>query len=244
MAKFNQMIAVRKGLNARTARAVTEIYHAFQKPALFSGLTRVYQPREEDGETFPTEKQIVQRNVEDDLQSAATHLAKLWDVMATIDWANQEAKGSVEIGGTVVLPDAPVSFLLFLEKQLEDLRTQVSKAPTLDPETRWSPDSSNGGARSEEVMTTRARKVPRVITKAPATDKHPAQTEVFMFDEIVGDWTLTRFSGALSATRKRQILSRIEEMSDAVKKAVEAANSQDVTQMEVGNVLFEHLFTP
>lgn len=244
MAKLNQMIAVRKGLSSRTARAITDIYHCFQKPALYAGLARVYQPREENGETFPTERQIVQRNVEDDLQTTATILSKFWDVMATVDWANQDAKGSVEIGGTVVLPDAPVSFLLFLEKQLVDLRTQVYKAPTLDPETVWHADSANGGARSEEVMTTRARKVPRVITKAPATDKHPAQTEVFMTDEIVGDWTLTRFSGALTAARKAQILARIDAMSDGVKKAVEEANNLGVGQMEVGNDLFEYLFTP
>lgn len=244
MAKLNQMVAVRKGLRARTEARVTAIYHQFQKPALFAGLTRTYQPREENGENFPTEKLLVQRNVEDDLQSTATHLTKLWDVVATIDWANQKAKGDVVIDGTVVLPDAPVPFLLFLDKQLEDLRTQVGKAPTLDPETRWEADSSNGGARSEEVMTTRARKVPRVITKAPATSAHPAQTEVFMFDEIVGDWTLTRFSGAMSAARKRQILSRIEQLSDAVKQAVESANETEVVQMEVGADLFEQLFTP
>lgn len=244
MAKLNQMVAVRKGLRARVARATTDVYHQFQKPALFAGLTRTYQPREENGETFPTERQLVQRSVEDDLQAIATHTAKLWDVVATVDWANQSAKGDVVVGGTVVLPGAPVPFLLFLGQELEYLRTEVSKAPTLDPETVWHPDSSNGGARSDEIMTTRARKVPRVIVKAQATDKHPAQTEVFMFDEIVGDWTLTKFSGALPAARKRQILARIDALSDAVKQAVEEANAYEVTQMEIGNDLFEHLFTP
>jgi len=144
----------------------------------------------------------------------------------------------------VLAADLPVPFLLFLEKQIIDWRTMVSHLPVLDPEIVWTPDHQNGGARSEDVATTRARKVPTVLVKAPATDKHPAQTEVYMRDEIVGDWTLTRFSGAVSASRKRQLTTRADALLDTLRKAVERANAGPVTTQEVGADLFHYLLAP
>lgn len=134
MAKLNQMLAVRKGLRDRTARAVTDIYHALQKPVLYMGLSRTYQPREDEGEQLPGERQIVQRSVEKDLQASAVALTRLVDAVATVDVANMTATAPIRLGGEVVIDPLPVATLLFLEKQLIGWRTQVSKVPVLDPE--------------------------------------------------------------------------------------------------------------
>lgn len=241
MAKLNQMVAVRKGLRARTEAAVTKIYHDFQKPALFAGMVRTYQPKDEEGERFPSERTMVQKTVEGALGDTAALLTKLMDVVATIDVANQDASAIVYVDDVAVLPPLPVPFLLFLDKQLEDLRTQVSKAPTQDPADRWTPDPAVGGARTDESKTTRTRKVPKVLVKYDATDKHPAQTEVYTIDEVVGEWSLTKFSGAVAADRKLTLLDRINALSDGVKKAVEAANQMEVTQLHVGQQVFEYL---
>lgn len=244
MTQLNQMLAVRKGLRARTEAAVTSIYQQFQKPALFSGLARTYQPRADDGEVLPAEKQLVQKNVENLLTDAGEALTKLYDVMVTVDKNNMEAHADLAVDGNAIAEDLPVPFLLFLEKQLVDWRTVITHLPVLDPEIVWSADHQNGGARSEDVTTTRARKIPTVLTKAPATDKHPAQTEVYMRDEIVGDWTLTRFSGAVSAERKRQLAERCDKALDAVRQAVQEANSEEVSEYVIGSSLFDYLLAP
>jgi hypothetical protein len=40
-------------------------YHLAQKPALFNGVIRTYQPKAEDGVTLPSESQRVQHTVPD-----------------------------------------------------------------------------------------------------------------------------------------------------------------------------------
>jgi len=50
---------------------------------------------------------------------------------------------------TPLLADVPVTYLLFLEKQLTDLRTFVDKLPVLDPSVVWLQDPSSGDWRSE-----------------------------------------------------------------------------------------------
>src|SRR5262245_19024708 len=129
MAKLNQILAVEKSVKAGAQRALTDAYHAIQKPTLLSGLSRTYQPVDDEGEQFPPESTRVQVQVEDTLKDVGAALTKLFDVTATKDWTNCDARADVKVDGQVVVSDAPVTYLLFLEKQLTDLHTMVSKLP-------------------------------------------------------------------------------------------------------------------
>ncbi len=51
MAKLNQIIAVEKGVKSGSLRELTDAHHALQKPALLAGISRTYQPKDEDGES-------------------------------------------------------------------------------------------------------------------------------------------------------------------------------------------------
>lgn len=239
--KLCQIVAVQKGLQARTSHAVTEIYHGLQKAPLFSGLSRKYTPIEDGGDELPPESTLVQKNVEFMLADVAKHLTELFDVVATKETANMSARAAVVLDGQAITPELPVPYLLFLEKQLTDLRTVVSKAPVLDPAELWTPDAENGGFRTAPVKTVRNRKEQSVLVKYPATDKHPAQTEVISVDKNAGYWETTKFSGALPRERRAEIVARIDAMSDAVKRAREEANSMEVEQVTVGANIFRHL---
>jgi hypothetical protein len=243
MPKLNQIVAVEKGLKSRTGTAITKIYHDFQKPALYAGLARKYQPVEDGGDTFPPESTLVQKNVSEQLQDAADVLTKLVDTVATKEEGNRHAVADVVVDGVTVVAGAPVPLLLFLEKQLVDFRTMVSKVPTLDPAEEWEVDPNNSTAdwRTPAAETTRTRKVPKTLVKYPATDKHPAQTEVYTVDEVVGHWATTKFSGAMAASKRDAILDRVDTLADAVKKAREEANSIEVQQVHVGAGVFDYL---
>lgn len=240
MAKLNQIVAVEKGLKARVGTEISEIYKDLQKPQLFAGLSRTYRPVDDEGETFPSERTLVQRSVKTELNNAAEQLTKLIDVTFTKDVANTQATGTVSVHGADLF-SAPVPFLLFLEKQLVNLRTMIGKVPLLDPAEVWVPDGSVGGHRTTPTETTRTRKIPKVLVKYPATDKHPAQTEVYTVDEVVGRWESTRFSGAVNQDQRDRWLIRVDELLDAIKHAVEEANQHNVTQMQVGETLFSFL---
>ena len=240
MTKLNQIVAIESGLKSRTNADVTKVYHDLQKPNLFAGISKVYTPANEDGEPLPPERTMVQRKVEDELDKLSALYTRLIDVTLTKDAANTKARGQVVIDGEVLM-EAPVPFLLFLKKQLDDLRTEFTRIPVLDPSEVWVMDAANKVYRTEPSGTKRSRKTKQVLVRYPATDKHPAQTEVYDQDEIVGQWDTTKFSGAVTQSRKDVLLSRVNKLSDAVKMAVEEANAMEIEDHEVGADVFEFL---
>ena len=242
MTKLNQIIAVEKGVKSGALRDLTDAHHVLQKPALLAGISRTYQPKDEDGEVLPPESTRVQVKTEDVLRRTATLLTRLFDVTATKDWANCVARADVVVDGRTLLADVPVSYLLFLEKQLVDLHTFVKKLPLLDAAESWNFEESADYWRTEQVRTIRTKKVPRNHVKAEATEKHPAQVEVYYEDVPVGYWTTVKFSGALPARRVNELLDRVEKLQQAVKFAREEANGRDVTDQLVGDAVFGYLF--
>jgi hypothetical protein len=240
--KLNQIIAVEKGVKSGSLRELTDAHHALQKQALLAGISRTYQPKDEEGEVLPPESTRVQVKAEDVLRTTATVLTRLFDVTATKDWANCVAKADIVVEGRTLLRDVPVSYLLFLEKQLTDLHTFVKKLPLLDAAEDWSFDGSADCWRTEQVRTIRTKKVPRNHVKAEATEKHPAQVEVYYEDIPVGYWSTVKFSGALPAKRVNELLDRVEKLQHAVKFAREEANNLEITDQHVGEVVFGYLF--
>lgn len=241
MAKLNQVIAASQGVKTRTNRAVTDLYHLLQKPVLFAGLSRTYQPDTEDGETFPSESTQVQHRVDDVLAKVAKELTELWDITATKEYNNTDATADVEVDGTVLMTDVPVTYLLWMEKQLTDLQSVISAIPTLDPSMVWDYDAEAGLWRTEPELKKRTSKEPQVLVKYEATDKHPAQTEVYYKDVPVGTWSRVNLSGAYPATRVQVLTQRINKLLDAVKHAREEANNTVITEEHVGEALFAWL---
>ncbi|MCW2505124.1 MAG: hypothetical protein JWO79_3408 [Actinomycetia bacterium] len=242
MAKLNQIIAVEKGVKSKSFQDLTEAHHSVQKPALMSGLSRSYQPKDEEGEQLPPESTKVQIRVEEVLTQIGSTLTRLFDVTATKDATNAVAQADVVVDGSPLLTAVPVTYLLFLEKQLTDLHTFVRKLPVLDAADTWVFNEPANSYSTEPVRTIRTKKVPRNHVKAEATEKHPAQVEVYYEDIAIGYWTTVKFSGALPASRVSELLGRVEKLQQAVKFAREEANSTEVTDKKVGDTVFGYLF--
>lgn len=242
MAKLNQILAIEKGLKTRVYAEFTELHNATQKPALMNGFHKAYQPRDEDGETYPPESQKVQHNATEVFDRVAAILTELFDITATKDRANCEAKADVVVDGRVLVKDAPATYLLFLEKQLSDLTTFIAKMAELDPGSDWTVDPSTGLFKTEPSATQRTKKLQRPIVLYDATEHHPAQTQLITEDVIAGQWVTVKHSGALPAPRKRQLLGRIEKLANAVKFAREQANSVETSEQKVGGAIFGYLF--
>ncbi len=239
---LNKLIAIESGVKSKTKRTETDLYHRLQKTALLNGITRTYQPKDEDGDRLPSETTLVQVKTEEVLKELGAELTRLFDVTLTKEVGNSEAKADVVVDGKTLLKQVPVTYLLFLEKQLVDINTFVSKLPTLDPASEWNYDDNNDVWLTAPVQTVRTKKVPRNWVKAEATEKHPAQVEIFHEDVIVGTWTKIDSSGAIPAKRKTELLSRVEKLITAVKFAREEANSLMVEDQYAGEKVFNYLF--
>jgi hypothetical protein len=112
----------------------------------------------------------------------------------------------------------------------------------LDPAERWDYDANVGAYATPRSTTVRSKKVPRNHVLAEATERHPAQVQVWQEDVPVGYWDTIRFSGAIPADRKSRLLARVSQVRQAVKMAREKANMTEVRQQQVSDALFAHIF--
>ena len=241
--KLNQIIAIEKGVKSRTYSEISMLHKNNQKHDLFNGFSKFYTPKNDDGESYPPENKKVQMIAFESLKNFGKTLTKLLDITATKDWANCTAIADIVIDGEVLVKDAPTSYLLFLEKQINDIRTYVETLPILDTSEDWVEDVNSGLYKTGSVKTHKTKKMQKPIVLYEATDKHPAQTQMITEDIVVGYWDIVKQSGAMPIFKKKQILERIEKLSAAVKFAREEANSVNAVQMEFGSKLFNYLIT-
>ncbi len=242
MPKLNQIIAIQSAKKSHAKDTLTEVYQTLQKVDLLVGISRSYKPKDELGESLPSESKLVQLKVQDAVNRIQKSLVEMFDVVATQDWANCEAKADVVVAGRTVVKAAPVTYLLFLEKQLVDLHTFVERLPTLDSAERWSFDPSQDCFASEPYQSLRTKKVPKTHIKYEATKEHPAQVEMYMEDVSVGTWTAVKYSGAVPAAKKNAMLDRVRLLQDAVKSAREEANGKEVETKKVGEAVLDFIF--
>lgn len=240
--KLAEAVALARSAKTRVHGALTTLHRESQKIDLYLGLARTYRPlREGDDERFPDESRLVRTVATDVIVELNRLLLDRWNTEATVTYNNTLAQGDIVLGdGTVLLRSVPATYLLFLEKGLEDLLTFVSKLPSLDPAETWAWDPNRGVHASQPVETAREKRVMKPLVLYPATDKHPAQVERFEDTEVRGYWTTTKLSGALPAESKREILLRVVEVRDAVKTARERANQTEVTTMDPAAALLDY----
>jgi len=239
---LNKIVAVEKTVKSTSYKQLTAVHHTLQKSSLLSGISRTYRPKDDEGDHLPAEENRVQVRAEEQLDEAKRALIKLFDIVATKDWGNIEAKANVEIDGEVLLEGVPVTYLLFLEKQLGDIRTLVDKLPLLDANEVWRFDENQACYATQPVETHRTKKVPRVLVKYEATEEHPAQTEVWHEDVVVGFWSTIKYCGAVPAQKVKALSERVETLLHAVKHAREEANSLEVDAVHTGKKVLDWIF--
>lgn len=243
MAKLNQIIAIEKGVKSRVYVHLSDLHKANQKPALFEGFSKEFVSLEEDGEKLPPDSKRVQIETKNVIREVTRSLSELFDLTARKDWSNCVARGDVVVDGDTLISDVPVPFLLFLEKQLTDVHTLVKNLPVLDFSEDWTLDPNSGLYRTDELKTHRTKKVQKPLVLYPATENHPAQTQMVTEDIISGHWSQVRYSGAIPRTQQETLLVRVEALLKAVKEAREQANAiEEEPTPKVSSLVFGYIF--
>ena len=242
MTKLNQILALEADAKRHAQAAVAQASGTLGNTSVLNGLSRTYQPRQEDDEQLPPESTRVQATAQDVVAAMQSELVRLWDLTATKDYANCEAKADVVLDGRTLVEAAPATYLLFLEKQLAELEGFIRRLPTLDQADKWTYDTAQGLWTTEPVQTVRTKKVPKSHVAYEATKEHPAQVEMYMEDVWVGTWTTVKFSGAIPAAVRNSMLERLRKLLDAVKAAREEANGMEVRNVKVGAALLGYIF--
>lgn len=240
--RLSHIVAVEKSVKANAASTLTNAHHKLQRHEQHKGISRVYRPLNDGDHVLPSESTKVQISAQHVIDGIQKDLVRLFDVTATKDQGNLVAHADVVVDGQVLVSQATVPTLLFLEKQLVDLATFVGKLPVLDASEDWVKDENTGHHKTRPVESYRTTKTYKNHVKAEATEKHPAQVEVYSVDEPVGVWSTVKFSGALPATRVKQLAERITKLQEAVKVAREEANATEVENKTMGEDVLGWLF--
>lgn len=96
MTQLHQLLAVRKDRAARAQKELTAFYHKVQKPEPFSGVTRTYTPKDDEGEQLPSEHQRVQYDADDLLHDVKQALVPMYKIVGDIDNTNRHAVADVD----------------------------------------------------------------------------------------------------------------------------------------------------
>lgn len=240
MAKLNQIIALVSGKKSGSESKMTQAYQTAQKRGLFDGLERSYQPKEDGGETLPSESQKVQATVFGLLDTVSEPWTNMLDIVCTQDAGNQTAKANIMVGDSMVAKDVPVTTLIFLEKQLTDILTFINELPVLSDSEDWT--KGDRYYISNTITTSKTKKVQKPIVLYAATPEHPAQTQLITEDELVGYWNTKKLSGAIPFSQKQQWIKKTQMLKDAVVKAREEANSISVENKSIGQDIFSFIF--
>lgn len=241
MPKLHQIIAIEEDQKNKTGSVIAQLEREAQKTESFTGLTRTYRPKEDGGEQLPPEHKRVQLDARKEIEKYIKAKSELFDVIATKDYANMNARADVEIDGQVLLTGVPVTNLLFISKQLEQFRTYVEKLPVLDEAEDWKEDPSTGQYRTEVTTRHRTEKVIDFKTVAEATKEHPAQIAQIAKDVTVGYWDQTKLAAALPAPEKEKLIAKIDELLSAVKLARGKANEVEAPRQKIASTLFEYV---
>lgn len=239
--RLNQVLSTEKHNHSNLDRRMTLVHKQLDKPVLLDGIDRSYQPDDEvAGERFPRETSNVQVRVDQVITDMCKDLGKVYDIVATKDALNADNKVDVTVDGVDILTQVTAPHLLWLEKRLLTLHEFVRDLPVLDQAKKWT--QTGAIHRADEVQTAKTKKVPRNHVKAEATDKHPAQVEMYYEDVKVGTWTRVDFSGALPVERRDEIVDRVTKLLDAVGTAREEANSMPGEKVEEGKAILDFVF--
>lgn len=247
MPKLHELLAVNANLKGQADQCRQGLIETFNKKRHHFGEKLVtFQPIEEGAQPVTEEQSDLQTTVNKELAWVSDSIANSLDVAYQISRSNQTAVASIILeDGTTLASDVPATALLELEQRLSEIHGLASQIPTLDPAKGFRPDSDRGKdiyvARPDNRP--RTKKTPKVLVLAPATDKHPAQVQVYNEDVPVGTQTTIEWSGLITPAAKSEILNRIEEVRRAVKAARSRANSVDVdTKARIGNRLLSYVF--
>lgn len=238
--RLSQIVAVEKTIKQKVNKEGGDLHKLNQKPDLFNGFVKSFEKKAEEAEDLPPEQKLVQQYADANLNAYVDLWKELLDVVATKDFGNASVRADLKIDDQVLIPQCPVPYLLWLEKQLDDLKTYLVNLPTLSPEADWKPDPSRG-YRTEAVRTGRNQTVPQVIVKVAATEQHPAQTEIVQTPILTGYWSRTALSGAMPAEVRKLYLDRAEQLRKAAKFAREEANANKIDRQQVADTLVSWL---
>jgi hypothetical protein len=232
MGKLHELLAVESSMSDQSDKLRAELIDTLTKKrnhfAKKVVTTKYQDPNVED----EVEEQLgMQSTVPKELDWISGHIVKAIDAAAQVDEANTKARADIVLeDGTIMAKNIPATQLLQLAKRLNEVKQVAEAIPTLDPSRGFVPDPASGEGvyKTREEIKPKTKKNYASFVAHPGTDKHPPQVTTYQEDQLIGKYHIFEWSSFLTVSDKANILSRIEDLIRAVRKARARANDVDV----------------
>ena len=253
MAKLHELLAAEKTPTGAWNQLYEDTLKKFKNPThFFEGHTKSLKmiegtPENANIEAQAREEKPVTTTVLDTLRYALEIFAKAENLQYQKNATNRAASGDVMWRGQVLLKDMPVDELLGLEARLARIRALYEAIPTLDATKYWK-TAPQMGMNVWEIEypeeTTKTEKQVTPVVMHEATKEYPAQVQAIARDVVVGKFTTTKRSGAVSAFQKAEALKQIDELMVEVKQARMRANETEAVKGDVAEKIVALLLEP
>ncbi len=246
MAKLHELLAVEGDLKGEKDKIAEETKTVFEKKTehFIAKVRRLEMFDDGRKQEEEEEKKALTTTVYDKLQYMSKSFSRFWDAKLQKESANQEAKSDIVIDGKTIAKDVPVTFLLHMEDELKNLRKIYDSIPTLQPGINWILDDQMGDhvyKTSDPIVKMKTEKTIEYRVVVQPTDHHPAQIKEISIDKNIGKYIETFWSGMLTPAEKSILLSKVDLVLRAVKKARQRANGQEVKDLQIGKVIFDYI---
>jgi hypothetical protein len=244
--QLHELLAVEsdlRGVKDKEKNAVTRDFTT--KPGMFLGAVKQLKMfdesrKNEDGEA----RQEVEDTVMERINNATGHFVRYWNLRLQKESANQAARSDVMVDGKAMFTNVPVTFLLNMEEEIRQLKQVYAAAPTLQPGIAWVPDEQKGRGiyKSEhKEEKTKGEKSVEFTVMVPATEHHPAQVKEWSSEKIIGKFITENWSGMITPADKSIMLSRVDKLLAAFKKARQRANCQETLPIQIGKEIIDYI---
>lgn len=237
--RLSQVLALESQAKAKNHKVISELYKLVQKGDLFVGYNKVFLPKDEESDKLEPESKPVTNDSRKLMAAVFESMSEYMDVTLTKDVANSVTEGVMKVGD--VEYKLPLTFIVWLEKRLTEVKTFVENLPVLDETKSWRYDETRNIYVTDKTRTARNKKKKVPLVLYGATDKHPAQVQMIDEDIFQGNWEVEYVSTAIPRQRKEQMVSRVEYLLTQTKLAREEANSARAEEKAFANVLFNFI---
>ncbi len=244
--KLHELLAVENNLETQATKTRTDLANTFEKKRhLFEEKRVIFTPMEENAKAVVEAQSDIQSSIQKELNWFSGFFAKALDASYKVAETNMSARANIILeDGGVLAESVPATALLELEKRMAELLTLVQTIPTLDPAKGFSPDDQRGEGyfQARTVRKSRTKKDKVVLVLYPATEQHPAQTQLIDKDVNIGAIEEQEWSSLLTPASKADLINRVEIVARAVRQARSRANEQEVPKVQIANALLNYIF--
>lgn len=249
--KLHEILAIEKQSLNQVAVLFQDTLNKFGKEHFFRGWIKRLKmiadtPMNAAIEDASSETREVVTTVSETLNYFFETWAKAEDIQYRKNLGNQHSMATINIGNELNIPDVPVDELMGLETRLTKIRELFTQIPTFDATKNWIDSNLREGVLRAQYddVTTKTEKILTPVVLYEATKEHPAQVKEVSRDEIVGKFTTTQFTGAVSSWKKAEAIKRVEQLLDEIKKARMRANCVEVPQGSIASQLVNYIMKP